>query len=113
MDLGCGNGTQRRILGRTLRCRVFTATNLSAQDLFGQLRRLELLSDCRYSLREAERFPRLEHFSRRLQPMILSVRLPTALVPAPTSNPSVFVSLPAPAEHLSRSDATVHAVPRS
>ena len=47
--------------------------------------------------------------------MISSVRLPTALVSAPTSVPIVFgLSLcPTPAEHLSRRDATVNAVPRS
>ena len=43
--------------------------------------------------------------------MISSVRLATALVSAPTSVP--IVSLPTPAEHLSRRDATVNAVPRS
>ena len=36
----------------------------------------------------------LEHFSRRLQPMILSVRLPTALASAPTLNPSVWYLFP-------------------
>ena len=55
----------------------------------------------------------LERFARKLQQMIWSVRLPIVLGSAPTSNPIVLVSLPTPAEQLSRRDATVKAVPRS
>ena len=36
----------------------------------------------------------LEHFARRLQEMIWSIRPPTALVSAPTSNPIVFCLFP-------------------
>ena len=47
-----------------------------------------------YSPRGAGRFQKSERFSRRLQKKILSVRLPTALVSAPTSVPIVVCLSP-------------------
>ena len=54
----------------------------------GELFPLQSTLSC--SLREAERFQLSEHFSKRLQQIIVSVRPPTTLVSAPTSNPIVL-----------------------
>ena len=110
-----------RILGSTPMGCVLTATNFSAQNRQAQLRRLELFRPCRgvvlssrscCSPRVTERYQRSQRVSR-LQQMISSVRLPTALVSAPRFSPDRCVVSSPLLPKLSRRDATVNAVPRS